>query len=120
MSEQAVLLYDDTCGFCRRAMRLIMRWDRDERLRAVPLQATEAATLLPGMSEAQRMDSWHLVTGGRVYSAGEAAAPLLRLLPGGTPLAAACRAFPRATERTYRWVANNRERLVRFLPKAGA
>lgn len=120
MSEQAVLLYDDNCGFCRRAMRLIMAWDRHEHIRAVPLQAPEAVALLPKMSEEQRMDSWHLVAGGRVYSAGEAAAPLMRLLPAGTPVASLFATFPGATERAYRWVANNRNRLSRFLPKAGA
>ena len=33
------------------------------------------------------MASWHLVVDGDVYSGGAAAAPLLRLLPGGRPLA---------------------------------
>lgn len=115
-----VLLYDDGCGFCRRSLRLIMAWDRNERIRAVALQAPEAVALLPGMTDRQRMDSWHLVTGGRVYSAGRAVAPLMRLLPMGAPVASIAAAFPNATERAYRWVAANRDRLARFLPKAGA
>jgi hypothetical protein len=37
------------------------------------------------------------------------------MLPGGRPLAACFRAFPRATERAYRWVAGHRDLLARLL-----
>jgi len=40
-----------------------------------------------------------------------AVAPLLRLLPGGAPLAAMADAFPATTDRLYIWVARNRGRL---------
>ncbi|HVL89226.1 MAG TPA: DCC1-like thiol-disulfide oxidoreductase family protein [Actinomycetota bacterium] len=119
MSPDVALLYDDNCGFCRRAVRMVLAWDRHGRIRAVPLQAPEALELLPDMTEAQRMDSWHLVVGGRVYSAGAATGPLMRLLPAGAPGAVIAETFPRGTERAYRWIAANRERLGRFLPGAG-
>jgi hypothetical protein len=45
---------------------------------------------------------------GTVYSAGAAFPPLLRLLPGGRPLAALAAAFPSLTERAYRYVARTR------------
>jgi predicted DCC family thiol-disulfide oxidoreductase YuxK len=61
------------------------------------------------MDDERKMASWHLVTkDGRVYSAGAALPPLLRLLPGGRPLAALAAAFPRLTERGYRHVARTR------------
>jgi predicted DCC family thiol-disulfide oxidoreductase YuxK len=50
-----------------------------------------------------------------VLSAGDAAAPLAELLPGGRPLAALFRAFPGSTDRVYRLVARNRGRLARLL-----
>ena len=106
---QAALLYDRSCGFCRRSVERILRWDRHRRLRPVALQDPEAGELLGGLDERARMASWHLVTGdGRVFSAGAAFPPLLRLLPGGRPLAAIAAAFPRLTERGYRWVARTR------------
>ena len=37
------------------------------------------------------------------------------MLPGGRPLAATFRAFPRATERAYRWVAAHRDLFTRVL-----
>ena len=55
------------------------------------------------------MASWHLVgPDGEVRSAGPAAAPLFRLLPGGRPVAALAQRFPRGAARGYRWVADHR------------
>ena len=58
------------------------------------LQDERAVALLSGMPEAERMASWHLVRpDGAVSSAGAAAPTLLRLLPGGAPLAAFAERF---------------------------
>jgi predicted DCC family thiol-disulfide oxidoreductase YuxK len=114
--QRAIILYDADCGFCLWSLQKILAWDRHNRLRPVALQDPEAARLLPGMEERQRMRSWHLVTeDGTVYSSGAAVAPLMRLLPGGTPFAAVASAFPRSTESLYRWVARNRGTLGRVL-----
>jgi predicted DCC family thiol-disulfide oxidoreductase YuxK len=111
----STLLYDSDCGFCRWAVDKILLWDRRRRIRALPLQSPEADTLLPGMAEETRMASWHLVPAeGHVYSGGAAAAPLLRLLPGGWPLAAVLALFPRLTEKAYQSVARNRDRFGRL------
>jgi predicted DCC family thiol-disulfide oxidoreductase YuxK len=110
----AVILYDADCGFCRWAVDRVLAWDRAGKLRPVPLQGPEADRLLPGMSEEARMASWHLVLDGRVYSGGAVAAPLLRLLPGGRPLAPAVAAFPGLSDRAYRLVARNRDRFGRL------
>jgi predicted DCC family thiol-disulfide oxidoreductase YuxK len=115
-NEHAVLLYDSDCGFCRWSTAKILSWDRHGRLRPVALQEPESERLLPGMDEKTKMQSWHLVTpDGRVWSAGAAFPPLLRLLPGGGPLAALASALPRATERAYRWVSGHRDWLGRRL-----
>ena len=107
--ERAVILFDGTCGFCRRSVARILRWDRNGQLRPVALQDPEADSLLDGMDEERKMASWHLVAAdGRVYSAGAAFPPLLRLLPGGRPLGAVVAAFPGLAERAYRHVARTR------------
>ena len=112
----ATLVYDEDCGFCRWCVRKILAWDRGRRLDPLPLQSPEADRLLPGMKDAVRASSWHLVArDGAVYSAGAAAAPLLTMLPGGRPLAAMARAFPKTTERLYRGVADHRDRLGRLV-----
>jgi predicted DCC family thiol-disulfide oxidoreductase YuxK len=114
--DRAVVLFDEDCGFCRWATGELLAWDRRGRLRAVALQAPEAVQLLPGLDRDQQMASWHLVApDGRVRSAGRAVAPLLRLLPAGTPLAVVAESFPKTTDRLYDWISRHRERLGSLL-----
>jgi predicted DCC family thiol-disulfide oxidoreductase YuxK len=95
----------------------VLRLDRHGRLRPVALQDPEAGTLLAGMPEEQRMASWHLVgEDGHIYSGGDAFAPLLRLVPGGSPLARLLAAFPSLAELGYRAVAGRRSFFGRLLP----
>ncbi|MGH2984865.1 MAG: thiol-disulfide oxidoreductase DCC family protein [Solirubrobacterales bacterium] len=113
---QATVLYDSDCGFCRWSLAKLLRWDRRHLLRPLALQDPEAGTLLPGMSEEERLASWHLVDAeGEVRSAGAALPVLLRLLPGGTPFALVAARAPRITERGYRWIAEHRSRFGRLL-----
>jgi predicted DCC family thiol-disulfide oxidoreductase YuxK len=116
MPHAHVILYDRDCGFCKWSLDKLLLWDRARRLRPVAIQSDEGERLLAGMPPADRLDSWHLVQPeGTVVSAGAAAEPLARLLPGGRPLALLFRTFPRATERVYRWVADHRPALARVL-----
>ncbi len=117
MSAQGpVLVYDAECGFCRWAVRQLLRWDRAHRIRPCALQDPQAARWLAGVPAEVRAGSWHLVTPqGRVYSGGQAVAPLLRLLPGGRWPAAVAEALPGTVERLYRWVARHRARLGRLV-----
>ena len=112
----SALLYDSDCGFCKWSLDKVLAWDRRRRLRPVAIQSAEGERLLAGMTEEERLASWHLVLPwGEVRSAGAAAEPLARLLPGGRPLAAAFAAFPGATDRGYRWVADHRSALARLV-----
>ena len=96
------VVYDPDCGFCRVCVAVLLRWDRDRRLRPVP---------------GDDLDSWRLILpDGTVVSAGAAFAPLLRLLPGGGPLARLTDRFPRAAERGYRFVADRRSAFGKPLP----
>jgi predicted DCC family thiol-disulfide oxidoreductase YuxK len=114
---RSLLLYDDDCGFCRVCVALVLRWDRRGALRPVALQSEEAAGLLGGMPEQERMASWHLARPeGGVSSAGAAFPPLLRELPGGAGLAALAERFPDTAERGYALVASRRSALGRALP----
>jgi predicted DCC family thiol-disulfide oxidoreductase YuxK len=114
--DGAIVLYDEDCGFCRWAMGKLLAWDRRGRLRAIALQDPVAERLLLGLDRERRLASWHLATpDGRVRSAGRAVAPLLRLLPAGTPLAVLAETFPRATDRLYGWTSRHRGRLGALL-----
>lgn len=118
---RAVLLYDRECGFCRSSLDLVLAWDRRGRLRPVALQDPEADRLLADLDREQRMASWHLLApDGSRSSAGEAVAPLLRMLPGGAPAAAVAERFPALTEAAYRSVAAHRGALYRLIRIFGA
>jgi predicted DCC family thiol-disulfide oxidoreductase YuxK len=116
-----LLLYDADCDFCRRALGWVLRWDRAGRIEPVALQSPIALTLLGEASEEERMASWHLVPpDGERWSAGAAAPPLLRLLPGGYLPARLLAAFPGPTERAYRFVADHRGTLGRIFRAPGS
>jgi predicted DCC family thiol-disulfide oxidoreductase YuxK len=127
------LLYDPDCGFCKVCVAVVLRWDREGRLRPVALGTEEANTMLAGIPEADQMASWHLIEPRckrkgaenatirfhpEVWSAGAAFSPLFRLLPGGDPLARIAQRFPEAADRGYRWVADHRSLFGRLLPAA--
>ena len=107
----AVVLYDDDCGFCRWTLAKLLAWDRRRALRPVPISSADGEALLGDLAEERRQASWHLVVDGRRYSAGAAFPPLLRLLPGGAPLARLTARMPGFTDTCYSLIAANRGRL---------
>ena len=115
----ATLFYDADCGLCRWAVAKVMVWDRARAIRFVALQdPAETERLLSPMDEETRMASWHLVTiEGRIHSAGKGVTPLLRLLPGGGPLAGVAAAAQPLTDRLYDFVAAHREAFSRLVPR---
>jgi predicted DCC family thiol-disulfide oxidoreductase YuxK len=113
-----VVIYDGDCGLCRTLLALLLRADTRRRLRPVALDTPEADRLLHDLTDEQRHNSWHLVApDGSRTSAGAAAPVLLALLPGGAVPAALLDRAPRATERGYRLVADNRSRLGPLIPE---
>ncbi|MFI4990819.1 MAG: DCC1-like thiol-disulfide oxidoreductase family protein [Solirubrobacterales bacterium] len=112
-----LVLYDADCGFCKWLLAWLLRWDGAGRLRPLALQRAEADELLAELAPEQRAASWHLISpGGSRASAGAAAAPLLRLLPGGHAVALLPTRLPGLTERGYRQVAAHRSRLSKLVP----
>ena len=63
------------------------------------------------------MASWHLISpSGERRSGGAAVPPLLSVLPAGRLPAAGLARFPRLTDRGYRWVAEHRSQLSKWVP----
>ncbi len=113
----AIVIYDSDCGFCKWCLALLLSWDRQGALHPLPLGTPEADRLLADLTGDERDASWHLVDAkGARTSAGAALAPALRVLPGGRIPASLIACFPQATERAYRWVADHRGLLGRFVP----
>ena len=117
--RRGVLFYDADCRFCRWCVARILAWDRNGLIVPLAITAPEAELLLADIEPDRRLASWHFRDpSGTLFSAGAAFAPLLRLLPGGSPLAALATRFPGGTERAYRLVARNRGRLGALLRSA--
>ncbi|HXY73110.1 MAG TPA: DCC1-like thiol-disulfide oxidoreductase family protein [Actinomycetota bacterium] len=116
------LLYDEDCGLCRAAARAAVRLARPGALRATGLRTARAARLLPGLTGDERLRSFHLAApDGRTWSAGDAVAPTLGLLPALRPVAGAMRRVPalgRATTSSYDWVAGHRASVAAWLPES--
>jgi predicted DCC family thiol-disulfide oxidoreductase YuxK len=111
-----VVLYDGDCGFCKVMLAVLLRWDRAHRLRAAPIQSAQGGQLLGDMPSQDRLKSWHLIDEGGALHSGGAAIPLvLSALPRAGPLAHVASRIPRATSRTYGWVAAHRVLLGRLL-----
>ena len=111
------VIYDSDCGFCRWSLSLLLRADRDQRLRPLALGTPEADRLLAAMPREQQFASWHLVDpSGRLRSAGDALPTVLRALPAGHLPAGVLARMPGLTERGYRWVADHRTTLGPMLP----
>jgi predicted DCC family thiol-disulfide oxidoreductase YuxK len=113
---QSTVIYDADCGFCRWSLALLLRADRDRRLRPLALGTPEADQLLSDLDQEQRDASWHVVKpDGARTSAGAALPVVLSLLPHGTTPASLLERIPGPTERGYRWVAEHRSQLSKGL-----
>jgi predicted DCC family thiol-disulfide oxidoreductase YuxK len=112
--DRWTLIFDGDCAFCRRSIELLRRWDKDGRLSFVPFQDSGALATLPKIPRAELEEAMHLVAPDRGVLKGALALPaILRLVPGGGPLALLCRVpgVPGLLARVYRQIARSRHRL---------
>jgi predicted DCC family thiol-disulfide oxidoreductase YuxK len=112
----ALLLWDGTCGFCRRCVAAVQRRDTQGAFRAVPYQEAPSPPMSPELRAACAR-AFHVVTAdGQVLRAGRAALYVLAQL--GHPHLARLLAFPPlvwAVELGYWLVAENRHLFSRVL-----
>ena len=106
-ASRATLIYDGGCGFCRRWVARVQRWDRQNRLECIPYQAPDLEARFPGVSRAECTQRIHLVDAQGVVHRGAAAGrEVLRRLPAGWLWALPFQ-LPGGlwvAERVYRWI----------------
>jgi predicted DCC family thiol-disulfide oxidoreductase YuxK len=112
--KHPTVIYDGECGICRRAVGWLQRWDRERNLRYIAFQDGRVAAFgiaLPALAAALHL----VLPDGRVYAGADAAAPLLRMLPGKRWVAGLFRVpgVPALARRIYAWIAARRHCLVR-------
>ena len=112
--SQWVVVYDGHCRVCTRAVALLRRWDRDERLQIVPSQAPGLHEAFPFIAAREYLESLQLINQQNQRWQGAAAIEqLLHILPKGI-LIRWLFAIPFArpiADRFYRWFARNRYKL---------
>lgn len=114
--ERLTVLIDDDCGFCRWSAARLRSWDRRGALRFETIQGRTGRELLRALPVDRRLEAMHAVTrAGTVRTGGAALPDILRVLPGGAPIARLAASAPGLTERAYRAVAARRDRLGRML-----
>ncbi|NQU39142.1 MAG: DUF393 domain-containing protein [Lentisphaerae bacterium] len=109
-----VVLFDGTCGFCRGAVRFIIRHDPRAVFRFAPLQSDVAEDLAGGCDEgATAGTSLVLIREGHCHSRSEAALMIAAELAWPWRLCRACRLIPRPVrDWIYNQVARHRHRLA--------
>lgn len=118
MQPDAPLLvfYDEECGYCRWSVAQLLRLDRDRRLRLIAIQSPLGERLLADVPEDLRLESAHLIDGdGKLFSGGDAAAPIAAALPRLAPTAPLLGRLSRPVNASYNLIAANRERIGRLV-----
>jgi len=113
-ADRPTLFYDGECGFCRDAVAVLSRWDREGRIELIPFQdaarVAKFGLALPALAAAMHL----VLPDGRVVAGADAVPELGRLLPGKrwlTWLFAVPGVRPIA-RRAYAWIAARRRCLV--------
>ncbi len=72
-ARRPILLYDGSCGFCRRCVALLVRLDPDHRVARVDMTSPTAEPMMSTISPTRRQQSMHVIRpDGRVLHAGVA------------------------------------------------
>ena len=118
-TNQPLLLYDGTCGFCQATVQFVLRHDRKRSLRFARLEGEHGRAVIETHPELEGIDSivWveeNANTGAsRVLTRSGAALRIVRYLGGAWLLLLVFREFPRPwRDRLYDFVARHRHRLM--------
>ena len=115
MAETISIVYDGHCGFCRRSLRALQRFDTRGAMKLYDSHDTDTiAATFPMLAGADFDDAMFAVTpDGRVFRGYFAFKRLLRYLPLTWPLLPVfyLPGVDRIGPGVYAWVARNRNRL---------
>jgi predicted DCC family thiol-disulfide oxidoreductase YuxK len=116
-----LLIFDGECGICTTSANVMRRWIRPD-CDIEPWQRTDIASF--GLTPEECSSAVQFVTADRrVYSGSRAVMRMLRTAPLPWPAVGAIGDAPGVAwlaDRTYRWVAANRDRLPGSTPACAA
>jgi predicted DCC family thiol-disulfide oxidoreductase YuxK len=112
MPSHPVILFDGVCHFCNGAINLLLKQDKEGRLRFAPLQSESGQQLLEKHRlPHQDFNSFVLIENGQTYQKSTAALRLLSYLPWYWQPLRVFRIIPSfLRDKVYDLVARNRYR----------
>ena len=115
--KQHWLIWDGTCGFCRRTVGWFQQRDHDRRFRVVPYQGCPSPPMTPELREASSRALQVITSDGRNFSGGRAVLFALREIDQQPALMRIAATPPLIwlVEAGYRVVARNRQLFSRLL-----
>lgn len=104
-----VLIYDASCGFCRRWVARVRNWDRRGTIEFLPLDDDRATVVSGQPTDRLRLAAHVVCPNGGVFAGAAAARELFRYLPGGrvVRVVTAVPGVMPVAERTYAWIARH-------------
>jgi predicted DCC family thiol-disulfide oxidoreductase YuxK len=113
LPQQLTLVFDGTCGFCTRSVRLLKAIDRDCRVTAVPFQKSGVPASVGLTVEECEATAWAIAPDGGRYQGAEAVnAAVAAALGVRVPLLLySLPGMKQLQDLTYYLVASNRGRL---------
>lgn len=101
------LVFDGSCGFCRKWVSLAKRLDRRSVVRLLPFQEEEAPVVTGRPREALERAAHFVRPDGEVFAGAAAAREFFRYVPGGWAVLGVARipGVMSVAEWLYRWIA---------------
>ncbi len=116
------LIYDGECGFCRKWVDQIRKYDAAQKIKFLPCQSEERKQHFPQILEENCLKAMHVVLpDGQIFSGADAAPHVLAVLPRWQRCASLFK-IPGVlliARPVYRLIARNRHRLACDLPSKG-
>lgn len=108
--NKAYILFDGVCNFCNASINFIIRHDKKDHFRFVPLQSVTGMQLLAQVQmNALSMDSIVLIDQSKVYKQSSAVLRIARKLNGAYPLLYGFMIIPPfIRDAVYNLIARNR------------
>lgn len=110
MYQHSIILFDGVCNLCNGAVQFVIRRDNKNQFLFASLQSEEGKQILKEHNfPMNRMDSFFLVEGGKVYDRSTAALKVVKKLSGLWGLLYGFIILPKfIRDGVYNWIAKNR------------
>jgi predicted DCC family thiol-disulfide oxidoreductase YuxK len=109
------VVYDGSCNVCRRIVKGLAKWDRNDQIEIIPSQTPGLDARFPWIPERAYVESLQLIRAGdgKTWQGAASIEQLLDVFPKGKLMSWIFSIpFARPTaEKAYRWFARNRYHL---------